>query len=79
MKTTNQKKDQIIKKGPLFLTLIIFINLILGIGYAEFANIDLKIEGEASANSAKEVMVTDIKYVTSTNADHTLSVINEPY
>ena len=79
MKTTNQKKDQIIKKGPLFLTLIIFINLILGIGYAEFANIDLKIEGEASANSAKEVMITDIKYVTSTNADHTLSVINEPY
>ena len=79
MKTTNQKKDQIIKKGPLFLTLIIFINLILGIGYAEFANIDLKIEGEASANSAKEVMITDIKYVTSTNTDHTLSVINEPY
>lgn len=79
MKTTNQKKDQIIKKGPLFLTLIIFINLILGIGYAEFANIDLKIEGEASANSAKEVMITDIKYVTSTNVDHTLSVINEPY
>lgn len=79
MKTTNQKKDQIIKKGPLFLTLIIFINLILGIGYAEFANIDLKIEGEASANSAKEVMITDIKYATSTNTDHTLSVINEPY
>ena len=66
MKTQNQKKkDKKIRERPLFFILIIFLNLILGIGYAEFANINLNIEGEASSHSLKEVMITDIKYVSS--------------
>lgn len=80
MKTQKQKKkDKKIRERPLFFILIIFLNLILGIGYAEFANINLNIEGEASSHSLKEVMITDIKYVSSTNTDQALSVINEPY
>ena len=78
-KRKQKEKREKVRKETLFFMIIITLTLFLGIGYSKASDIDLIVEGEATANSPKDIVITNIEYLSSINANHTLSTINEPY
>ena len=73
----NEKRT--LKKSSLLFLSIIVISLFLGIGYAQISDINLEISGDATLEAVKKVVITDIRYVSSTNAIESQSTIEEPY
>ena len=73
------KEKRTLKKSSLLFLSIIVISLFLGIGYAQISDINLEISGDATLEAVKKVVITDIRYVSSTNAIESQSTIEEPY
>lgn len=78
-KVKNWKKKNIIKNSSLFLFLVFISTLILGIGYAQISDTNLSVTGIASANAAKDVIITNIEYVSGNNIDPDKQNIEDPY
>ena len=73
------KEKRTLKKSSLLFLSIIVISLFLGIGYAQISDINLEISGDATLEAVKKVVITDIRYVSSTNSIESQSTIEEPY
>ena len=68
-----------IKKQLILISFITVISLILGIGYAEVANIELKVNGNAKLSKQTGIVITDVTLNNVNNADQELSQINAFY
>ena len=78
-KIANNVDNSVIKRTTIFLFLFIISIFFLGIGYAQVSDVELYINGTVSAPIAKEVIITDVSYVSGNLTDPSLSIINETY
>ena len=53
--------------------------LFLGIGYAQISSIDLLVNGNAQLKKQTGIVITDVEYKSSNNADNVHSIINNYY
>ena len=80
MKTFIKKTIAIINKTNAKLLLFIIIGcLFLGVGYAQITEVDLSVEGLATAVPAKTVVIKSVIYQSSVNALEEDSTIEDPY
>ena len=63
MKKKNKKHS--FRNSPIFLVLIVIATIFLGIGYAQVANIELKVSGTATIESSEGIVISDISYFNS--------------
>lgn len=63
----------------LFLLFISLSVLILGIGYASITTVDLDVNGTASIEYARDIIIKNVEYVSNNNANTSLSTINNYY
>ena len=67
-------------KKKYFYVLFIFVVIItLGIGYAEISDINLDVTGVADVDVASDVIITNVEYISSNNANDSDTVINDTY
>lgn len=75
-----KRKSNLLKKNfSIFSILISLSILFLGIGYAQIANINLDISGTATASPAKDVIITNIEYISGNIVDPNNQIIEDPY
>ena len=77
-KINSKKHFNILKNKKLFLFLILFGSLLLGIGYAQVSEIYLDVNGRATVSATTGIYITKIDYVSNNNADPTESIIQDP-
>lgn len=75
----NNKFIKKVTSSKVLLVLVTVAILFLGIGYAQISDIDLDISGTASAQGQNGIVISDITYLSSNNADSTCSNINTYY
>jgi len=78
MKKTKKSFSQFNNTSKL-LGLIIFLTLIMGIGYANITGIELSLSGVASASGQTGVVISNVTYLSNNNADVSNSNINTYY
>ena len=75
MKKRKHEKEKI-RKFEAYSVLILIATLFMCIGYAEITSQELTITGKVSSVAQKDVFITDVKYVSNTQADTANSKIN---
>ncbi len=69
-----------IKKSYYFPIFVIFIaSLFLGVGYSQVTDINLNISGNATAEAEKELLITNVAYISNNNANPGDSIIRDTY
>lgn len=69
----------LIKNQSIFLILIFISILFLGIGYAQISSIDLTISSNAMATVTKDVIITNIEYVSGNLVNQNNQIIDDSY
>ena len=77
MNIKNIQNNSTFRMPTFFLFLFLISIFFLGIGYSQVSGVNLDIEGTASAPIPKTVLITDVTYYSSNNADYSLSTIND--
>ena len=75
----NKKGNISLLGSKSLLLIILFAILILGIGYAQVSNVSLHINGTATAEMEKDILITNIVFDSSNNANQNDCIIREPY
>lgn len=76
----NYKKRRHFIIDKKFLLIIIFIaSIFLGIGYAQVSDVNLHINGSATAQAEEAILITSVVYDSNNNANPSESVINDTY
>lgn len=73
-----RSKKTLIKHSSFFLILIITAMIVLGIGYAQVANVDLNVSGTATLETSEGIIISDISYLSGYNSDPSIQVFNNP-
>lgn len=74
-----KNQRNLIKNSSIFLILIFTFTLFLGIGYAQISGIDLTVSGIATSTIAKDVIITNIEYVSGNLVNQNNQNIDDPY
>ena len=64
-------------KSPIIFLLIAILTL--GIGYAQVSNVNLHINGNATAQAEEELLITNVQYVSNNDADPNDCIIRDSY
>ena len=75
----NKKGNISLLGSKSLLLIILFAILILGIGYAQVSNVSLHINGTATAEMEEDILITNIAFDSSNNANQNDCIIREPY
>ena len=75
----NKKGNISLLGSKSLLLIILFAILILGIGYAQVSNVSLHINGTATAEMEEDILITNIVFDSSNNANQNDCIIREPY
>lgn len=74
-----KNQTNIIKNSSIYLLLIFMLTFFLGIGYAQIAGINLTISGSVTATPARDVLITNIEYVSGILVNQNNQSIADPY
>lgn len=79
MKKNIFSKLKTIKNKYLYIITLLFMTMLLGIGYSQTTDINLALSGDAAATPEEEVIITEITYLSSNLADPNDSTIHDSY
>ncbi len=75
-----KRKYNLFEKNSLIFYIVIFLlTMFLGIGYAQISDIDLIVSGTATASPTKDVIITDIEYISGNIVNPNNQDIDDPY
>lgn len=75
-----KRKYNLFEKNSLIFYIVIFLlTMFLGTGYAQISDIDLIVSGTATASPAKDVIITDIEYISGNIVNPNNQDIDDPY